>query len=33
MPTPTDKDLYDKIKIEITRKYKPSGYLSGMIVK
>jgi hypothetical protein len=33
MPTPTDKDLYDKIKIEITSKYKPSAYRSGMIVK
>ena len=33
MPIPTDKDLYDKIKIEITSKYKPSAYRSGMIVK
>ena len=33
MPIPTDKYLYDKIKIEITSKYKPSAYRSGMIVK
>ncbi len=33
MPTPNDKDLYEKIKKEITSKYKPSAYRSGMIVK
>jgi len=33
MPTPTDKELYEKIKKEITDKYKPSAYRSGMIVK
>ena len=33
MPTPTDKELYEKIKKEITAKYKPSAYRSGMIVK
>ena len=33
MPTPNDKDLYEKIKKEITSKYKPSAYRSGMIVQ
>ena len=33
MPTPNDKDLYEKIKKEITGKYKPSAYRSGMIVR
>ncbi len=33
MPTPNDKDLYEKIKKEITSKYKPSAYRSGMIVR
>ena len=33
MPTPRDKDLYEKVKKEITNKYKPSAYRSGMIVK
>ena len=33
MPTPTDKELYEKIKKEITAKYKPSAYRSGKIVK
>lgn len=33
MPTPTDQILYDKIKQEITSKYKPSAYRSGLIVK
>jgi len=33
MPEPRDKLLYDKIKNEITAKYKPSAYRSGMIVK
>ena len=32
-PTPNDKDLYEKIKKEITSKYKPSAYRSGMIVR
>lgn len=33
MPTPKDKQLYDKIKKEITDNYKPSAYRSGMIVR
>ena len=33
MPQPKDKELYEKIKNEITNKYKPSGYRSGMIVR
>ncbi len=33
MPTPNDKDLYEKIKKEITSKYKPSAFRSGMIVR
>lgn len=33
MPEPRDKILYEKIKNEITSKYKPSAYRSGMIVK
>ena len=33
MPTPNDKDLYEKVKKEITSKYKPSAYRSGLIVK
>ena len=33
MPTPTDKELYEKVKKEISSKYKHSAYRSGMIVK
>ena len=33
MPNPKDQQLYDKIKNEITSKYKPSAYRSGMIVR
>ena len=33
MPHPRDEILYNKIKNEITNKYKPSAYRSGMIVK
>ena len=33
MPTPNDKDLYEKIKKEITSKYKPSAYRSGLLVQ
>ena len=33
MPTPNNKDLYEKIKKEITSKYKPSAFRSGMIVR
>jgi len=33
MPTPTDKELYEKIKKEITAKYKPSAYRSMLLVK
>ena len=33
MPQPKDKELYEKIKNEITSKYKPSAYRSGMIVR
>ena len=34
MPTPTDKELYEKIKKEIYLKNpKHSAYRSGMIVK
>jgi hypothetical protein len=32
-PIPKDKDLYEKIKKEITEKYKPSAYRSGLLVK
>ena len=33
MPKPNDKELYEKIKKEITNKYKPSAYRSGFLVK
>ena len=33
MPTPTDPILYDIIKQNITRKYKPSAYRSGLLVQ
>jgi len=33
MPKPNDKELYEKIKKEITNKYKPSAYRSGLLVK
>ena len=33
MPEPRDQLLYDKIKNEISNKYKHSAYRSGMIVK
>ena len=33
MPQPKDKELYERIKNEITNKYKPSAYRSGMIVR
>lgn len=33
MPKPNDKELYDKVKKEITNKYKPSAYRSGLLVK
>lgn len=33
MPTPRDAELYDKIKKQITSKYKPSAYRSGLLVK
>ena len=33
MPQPKDKEFYEKIKNEITSKYKPSAYRSGMIVR
>lgn len=33
MNIPRDKDLYEKIKKEITDKHKPSAYRSGLIVK
>ena len=32
-PTPRDIILYDKIKKEISEKYKHSAYRSGLIVK
>ncbi len=32
-PEPRDQILYDKIKTDITNKYKPSAYRSGLIVK
>jgi hypothetical protein len=32
-PIPNDKELYEKIKKEITNKYKPSAYRSGLLVK
>lgn len=33
MPEPKDKSLYEKIKAEITSKYKPSAYRSGLLTK
>lgn len=33
MPKPTDPELYDKIKKQITSKYKPSAYRSGLLVQ
>ena len=33
MPQPRDHLLYNEIKKEITSKYKPSAYRSGLIVK
>ena len=34
MPTPIDKDLYNKVKLEADKVYsKPSAYKSGFIVK
>lgn len=33
MPTPADKILYEKIKQIIHKKYKPSAYRSGLLVK
>ena len=34
MPTPTDPELYEKVKKKIREKYgKPSAYASGAIVK
>ncbi len=33
MSQPRDKELYNKIKMDITNRYKPSAYRSAMIVK
>ena len=33
MPTPTDPKLYEKIKQDITSKYKPSAYRSAFLVR
>lgn len=33
MPTPRDPELYDKIKKQITSKYKPSAYRSALITR
>lgn len=33
MPTPKDPILYEKIKQNITSKYKPSAYRSGLLVQ
>ena len=33
MSKPVDKKLYDKIKKDISLKYKPSAYRSGLLVK
>ena len=33
MPTPANLALYEKIKEEIHKKYKPSAYRSGMLVQ
>ena len=33
MPQPKDKQLHEKIKNEITNKYKASAYRSGFIVR
>jgi hypothetical protein len=32
-PIPKDLGMYTRIKTEITRKFRPSAYRSGMIVK
>ena len=33
MPQPTDEKLYEKIKNELFKKYKPSAYRSGLLVQ
>ena len=33
MPTPTDEKLYESIKKELFKKYKPSAYRSGLLVQ
>ena len=33
MPQPTDEKLYEKIKNELFKKYKPSAYRSGLWVQ
>ena len=33
MPQPTDDKLYEKIKNELFKKYKPSAYRSGLLVE
>ena len=33
MPQPTDDKLYEKIKNELFKKYKPSAYRSGLLVQ
>ena len=33
MPTPTDEKLYESIKKDLFKKYKPSAYRSGLLVK
>jgi hypothetical protein len=33
MPTPTDEKLYESIKKDLFKKYKPSAYRSGLLVQ
>ncbi len=33
MPTPTDKKLYESLKKELFKKYKPSAYRSGLLIR
>jgi hypothetical protein len=32
MPTPTDEKLYESMKKDLFKKYKPSAYRSGLLV-
>jgi hypothetical protein len=33
MPTPTDEKLYESIKKDLFKRYKPSAYRSGLLVQ